>query len=150
MAIGNNELISYIKSFVLNPMGYPIYLFLNELIKRNSYTQSSTLYRITNNVTNNPVVSVEDFLDSLSSTSAIARFNFNASFDASIPRSLHVTASNLIVKLDSTNSDDQIWLEKYGSKATYVRFYMNYLTDLDSAIPLKVCDIRLVSNLKSL
>lgn len=150
MAIGNNELISYIKSFVLNPMGYPIYLFLNELIKRNSYTQSSTLYRVTNNVTNNPVVSVEDFLDSLSSTNVIARFNFNASFDASIPRSLHVTASNLIVKLDSTNSDDQIWLEKYGSKATYVRFYMNYLADLDSAIPLKVYDIRLVSNLNQL
>ncbi len=150
MAIGNTELIGYIRAFTLNPMGYPIYLFLNELIKRNNYTQASGLYRVMNSTTNNAIASVEEFLDALSPTSVVARFNFNASFDASIPRSLHVTASNLIVKLDSTNSDDQIWLEKYGSKATYVRFYMNYLTDLDSAIPLKVCDIRLVSKLNQL
>ena len=147
MAIGNTELIGYIRDFTLNPMGYPIYLFLSELIERSKYTQLGGLYRVINTITNTAVVSVEDFLNSLSPSSVVARFNFNEGYDSSRPHSLYVTVSNLIVKLDSTNSEDQIWLEKYGSSAKYVRFYMNYLTDLDPNIPLKVCDIKLVSNL---
>ena len=140
----NTELKTVIVKNLNDPRLYSLQRFLTDLIKRKSLDGGVPQYRITNTLTNQPVTSLTDLIDSIYPASLKPEVVKNA--DALGGDRLHpfrVILDNLKVTVNRYTTEDQDYFVS-GKENLKIALYINYLSDADLVLPLKVFSFRLI------
>ena len=140
----NTELKTVIVKNLNDPRLYSLQRFLTDLIKRKTQDGGIPQYRITNTVTNQPVTSLTDLIDSIYPASLKPEVVKNA--DALGGDRLHpfrVILDNLKVTVNRYTTEDQDYFVS-GKEDLKIALYINYLSDADPDLPLKVFSFRLI------
>lgn len=124
---------------------YAIQAFLTRLIARKTHGSGIEQYRIHDKVTNTAVTSLDDFITKLDPASLVADYFYYS--DGMTGDRTHPTAvnlSNFEVKLDKNSPEDSVYFSMFGAEAKNILLLLNYLSDGDLDLPLKVFEIRLI------
>lgn len=120
-----------------------ITLFLEKLIERKSFSEGIEQYRITDSVTNSKVTSLTDFIAKLDP----GTLNTDYFYDIAVQGNGHVhplavVPTNFKVELTEHSEEDVLFTRRYG-KVSRICFIVNYLSDGDTELPMKILDVRL-------
>lgn len=122
-----------------------ILIFLRDLLERKKHGAGIEQYRVKNLTTGNWITSLEDFA-SLIDADKLKMSYWRAAEKMGGDR-IHpfaVMIDNFEVMLDKNSDEDANFIITYGSTPNRIMFLMNYLSDTDPALPLKIYEIKLV------
>lgn len=140
----NTELKTVIVQNLNDQRLYSLQRFLTDLIERKTHGGGIPQYRITNTLTNQPVTSLTDLIDAIHPASMKPEVVKNA--DALGGDRLHpfrVILDNLKVTVNRYSAEDQDYFVS-GKEDLKIALYINYLSDADPDLPLKVFSFRLI------
>lgn len=129
---------------------FAIQAYLEALIERRTYGGGINQYRIKDSVTNSYITSLSDFISKLDANSLFYSYDYNCRMiDVDKTHPFILSPGNFIVELDPNSGEDSLYTSKFGEGLgqTYrynIFFYINYLADIDTTLPLKITDVRLV------
>lgn len=138
------ELKAVIVQNLNDPRLFSFQLFVTKLLERKVYGDSIPQYRITNTLTNQPVTSMADFIAAIDPASLKPEVVKNA--DALTGDRLHpfrVILDNLKVSVHRLSKEDSDYIVS-GKDDFKMALYINYLSDADVDLPLKVFSFRLI------
>lgn len=124
---------------------FSIQAFITRLIERKVYGDGIERYRIKDKVTNTLVTSLDDFIAKLDANSMRPDYYYYA--DKMEGDRVHPTAinlSNFEVHLDEHSPEDGIYFSMFGKGSKNILILVNYLSDADPVLPLKIFEIRLL------
>lgn len=122
-----------------------ILLFLRDLLERKKHGGGIEQYRVTNTTTGTAITTVDEFIAALDETAlTMSYYRFSEKMSGDRIHPFCVIPENFQVSLDSNSDEDANYTVSYGFKASKIMFLVNYLSDTDPALPLKVFEIRLV------
>ena len=126
-----------------------IQCYVQSLLERKSVTvnDSITKYRMKNIATGNDITSIDEFLAAITPDSITFGYHlYSEGMSGDRVHPLHVGLNNISVTLDPYSPDDTLWSEMVGRMVDgRISFYMNYLTDMDPVLPLKIFEVRIHS-----
>jgi len=128
-----------------DPRMFAIQAFLTRLIERKTHGDGISRYRIRDKNTNTDVVSLNDFITKISPTSLIADYFYYS--DRMLGERTHPVAVNLtnfVVNTTKNSDEDSIYFNMFGGDGTDILLLLNYLSDNDVDLPLKIYEIRLI------
>jgi hypothetical protein len=121
-----------------------ISLFINTLISRKQFGGGIEQYRIKNTDTGDYITNLDDFALAVSDTKLTIGYYFHSDKlggDRTHPMAL--TLDNLEVELNQLSGEDALYTVRYGLNAKRFMFLMNYLSDGDVDLPIKIFEVRL-------
>lgn len=122
-----------------------ILLFIRDLLERKKHGGGIEQYRVTNTKTGQVVTSVDDFIAGLDTDSLnMAYYRFAEKMGGDRIHPFCVIPENFEVTFNTNSDEDSNYTVSYGFKASKIMFLINYLSDADPGLPLKVFEIRLV------
>ena len=124
---------------------FSIQAFITRLLERKVYGDGIEQYRVKDKVTNTMVTSLSDFIAKLDANSLRPDYYYYA--DKMEGDRVHPTAvnlSNFEVTLDEHAPEDSIYFSMFGKGSKNILILMNYLSDADSVLPMKIFEIRLL------
>lgn len=134
-----------------DPRLYAIQSFLVRLIERRTFGDGIEQYRITDKKTNAPVTSLDDFIAKLDADSLFADyFYYSDKMQGDRTHPTAVNLSNFVVNLDEHSQEDSLYYGMFGRDTKHnddknILILMNYLSDGDLDLPLKIYEIRLIA-----
>ena len=138
------ELKAVIVQNLNDPRLFSFQLFVTKLLDRKVYGDGIPQYRITNTLTDQPVTSMADFIAAIDPASLKPEAVKNA--DALTGDRLHpfrVILDNLKVSVHRLSKEDSDYIVS-GKDDFKMALYINYLSDADADLPLKVFSFRLI------
>lgn len=124
---------------------FSIQAFLTRLIKRKIHGNGIEEYRIYDKVTNTNVTSLNDFITKISAKSLHADyFYYSGSMSGDCIHPFAICLSNFTITIDRNSDEDSIYFNMFGSEIKNILLLLNYLSDGDTIIPLKIYEIRLI------
>lgn len=141
---------SQIKDIIVQNLGddriFSIQAFITRLLERKVHGDGIERYRVKDKVTDTMVTSLDDFIAKLDAVSMRPDYFYYA--DKVQGDRVHPTIinlSNFIVTLDEHSDEDNIYFNMFGKGDKNIVLLMNYLSDADSTLPMKVFEIRLLN-----
>ena len=141
---------SQVKDVIVQNLGddriFSIQAFIARLVERKVYGDGIERYRIKDKVTNTEVTSLDDFIAKLDINSLRPDYFYYA--DKMGGDRVHPTVinlSNFVVTLDEHSQEDNIYFTMFGKGDKNILLLMNYLSDADAVLPMKVFEIRLIN-----
>lgn len=120
-----------------------IALFLEELIVRKEPIEEQYRYRVLNKLTGNYITSLDDFKNAIDPDSLKMGYFYNS--DVMTGDRVHpiiVGLNNFQITLKDFIPEDNKYFETFG-RITRINFLLNYLSDGDAELPLKIFEVRL-------
>lgn len=145
MLISQTELKDILDKNFADMRSTAILLFVRDLLERRKHGGGIEQYRLTNKLTNTKITTVDEFIAAIDVDSlkmSYYRFADKMSGDRTHP--FAVTVENIEVEFLKFSEEDAAYTSTYGVTASRVRFLINYLSDADPDLPLKVFEIKLV------
>ncbi len=139
------DLKDIIAQNLTDPRIYSIQSFLSRLIERKKYGDGILQYRIKDKITNTFVTSLDDLIAKLDANSLSSDYFYYS--DKMSGDRIHPTAvnlSNFIAVFDEHSEEDAIYFNMFGRENKNILLLINYLSDGDSVLPLKIFEIRLI------
>lgn len=137
---------SIIEQNLSDPRIFAIQSFLSRLIERKKYDDDIPRYRIFDVVTESFVTSLDDFILKLNAQHIFANYYYySAAMTGDRCHPISVALSNFVIKLDSNSDEDNIYTEMFGKPSDRIMFLLNYLSDSDTVLPLKIFEIKLIN-----
>lgn len=147
----NAQVASNIKNNLADERMQGICLFIDSFIKRNKPEIGIPVYRIKNKTTGNFITSIAEFIAAVSGDALKQEYPFQGE-RASGDRvtGYNVTLTNLELTFNIHSKEDEFFTNHYNYFADYDRpyqfsLYMAYVNDADTALPVKISSIRLVT-----
>lgn len=122
-----------------------IQLYIQRLLRRNRVSAGVNEYRVKNIVTGEYVTSMNEFETLMSTQDLTMSYHFNSdrmSGDRTHP--VLVVLDNLQVELNPDSPEDELFINNYGRLVNRIAFSLNYLSDGDEDIPVKIFEVKLV------
>lgn len=120
-------------------------LFINNLISRENYGGGIEQYRIYNTNTNAYVESLADFINGIDENTLVQNWSINTGLkELDKTQPTVITLSNFEVSLEKTTDEDYSFTEMYGVSTKKIVIVLNYLSDGDTILPLKIVRVKLV------
>lgn len=117
-------------------------IFIQAILKRNTFGPGVPEFRIRNKVTGNLITSLADFISAIDANH-LAFVNMRSSNrDLNMIRPFTVVLKNLEIKLMSIEEDNFISID-FGSNISSISLDLSYLNDNDPVLPLKIVNARL-------
>lgn len=124
---------------------FAIQSFLTRLIERKKHGSGILQYRIKDKVTNQFVTSLDDFIAKLDINSLVPDyFYYSEKMGGDRTHPIAINLSNFTVVLDSHSPEDAIYFDMFGREDKNILLLLNYLSDGDTVLPLKIYEIRLI------
>ena len=139
------NLVSAIQANLTDDRMYGVQLFIEKLLKRTIYGDGIEQYRVKDKVTNTMVTNLADFIAKLDANSLRPDYYYYS--DKMEGDRVHPTAvnlSNFEVTLDEHAPEDSIYFSMFGKGSKNILILMNYLSDADPVLPMKIFEIRLL------
>ena len=128
-----------------DPRIFAIQAFLARLIERKKFGDGIAQYRIKDKITNTDITSLEDFIAKLDADSLVPDyFYYSDKMQGDRTHPTAVNISNFIISLDEHSDEDALYFSMFGRDEKNILFLMNYLSDGDSVLPLKIYELRLI------
>lgn len=124
---------------------FSIQAFLTRLIERKTFGDGIEQYRIKDKVTDSWVTSLEDFIAKLDANSLKPDYFYYS--DKMTGDRVHPTAvnlSNFDIYLNEYSNEDSIYFSMFGKGMKHILLLINYVSDADPDLPLKIFEIRLI------
>lgn len=136
-----------LKSIIVNNLNdiriTSIALFLQELIERKDPIEEQYRYRVYDNVAKRYITSVDDFKNSIDPDSLKLAYFYNSDkMTGDRVHPLIANVGNFSIKLEKFIPEDNKYFEFFGP-VTRISFLINYLSDGDADLPLKIFEVRL-------
>lgn len=142
--ITKDELKTILVDNLRSPRQYGLQLFLTELLERGNYGGGIERYRVKNTVTGAYVTTLEELIAALDAEQLRPRPMFNApKLTGDRVHPAVVVVENLSVELLSYCEDDADFLQLSGSGTKKLYLYVNYVSDDDTVLPLKIYTVKL-------
>jgi len=141
----NADVKDIISQNLADPRIFSIQCFLTRLIERKTYGDGILQYRIKDKVTDTYISSLDDFIAKLDTNSLVPDYFYYS--DKMSGDRIHPTAvnlSNFIVTLDEHSQEDAVYFGMFGREDKNILLLLNYLSDGDLVLPLKIFEIRLI------
>ena len=122
-----------------------IQLYIQRLLRRNKISTGINEFRIKNLVTGQYVTSMNEFETLVSTQSLTMSYHFNSdrmSGDHTHP--VLVVLDTLQVELNPNSNEDEIFINTYGRLVNRIAFSLNYMSDSDLDLPVKIFEVKLV------
>jgi hypothetical protein len=122
-----------------------ILLFIRDLVERKKFGGGIEQYRLFNKTSGQYITSVTDFMASIDDTALTMSYFYNS--DTMTGDRVHpfkVVLDNIEVRLNPNSADDDQFTMMVGMP-NRIMFLMNYLSDADNDLPLKIFEVRLIS-----
>ncbi|NTW90601.1 MAG: hypothetical protein HGA35_01490 [Erysipelotrichaceae bacterium] len=124
---------------------FSIQAFLTRLIKREKFGDGILQYRIKDKVTNSFVTDLNDFIAKLDTNSLVPDyFYYSDKMQGDRTHPFAVNISNFTVSLDANSDEDSVYFGMFGRDDKNILLLLNYLSDGDLVLPLKIYEIRLI------
>ena len=124
---------------------FSIQAFLARLIERKTYGNGIEQYRIRDRITNSWVTSLNDFIFKLDTNSIKADyFYYSDKMTGDRIHPIAVNLTNFDVYLNEYSGEDIIYFSMFGKGVKHILFLINYISDNDPVLPLKIFEIRLI------
>ncbi len=143
---------SQVKDIIVQNLGddriFSIQAFLTRLIDRQVHGDGIEQYRIKDKVSGNWVKDLNDFIAKIDADSLHPDYFYYS--DKMVGDRTHPMAVNLAnfeVQLNEHSNEDSIYTQMFGGKGGIknILLLINYLSDVDPDLPLKIIEIRLLS-----
>ena len=124
---------------------FAIQAFITRLVERKVFGDGIERYRIKDKITGTMVTSLDDFITKLDADSLRPDYFYYS--DKMGGDRIHPTAvnlSNFEVSLDEHSSEDAVYFSMFGKGNKNILILINYLSDADTSLPLKIFEIRLI------
>lgn len=122
-----------------------ILLFVRDLLERVRHGGGIEQYRLVNKKTNAKITTVDEFIAAIDTDSLkMSYYRFAEKMGGDRIHPFAVIPENIEVQLDQNAPEDGNYTSAYGMTANKVMFLINYLSDADPTLPLKIFDIKLV------
>lgn len=147
MLLTNSDVKAVLTSNFADQRMAAISFYINRLLSRVNYGGGIEQYRIKNTVTNTYITSFSDFITAISEDHLVADYVYATeahSVDKTHP--FQVTLTNLKVELTKFSNEDNYYTNMYGNKPEGYMLVLtvNYLSDADDVLPLKIINVKLV------
>lgn len=145
MLITNTQLKSVLDANFADMRSTAILLFVRDLLERKQHGGGIAQYRVTNNLTNTKITTVDEFIAAIDTASL--KMNYYRSAEKMGGDRIHpftAVVDNLDVEINDFSDEDSVYSTSYGKGNKKVMFLINYLSDADGALPLKIFEIKLV------
>lgn len=141
----NADVKDIISQNLTDPRIFSIQCFLARLIERKTHGDGILQYRIKDKVSNTYVSSLADFIAKLDTNSLVPDyFYYSEKMSGDRTHPTAVNLSNFVVTLDEHSQEDAIYFGMFGREDKNILLLLNYLSDGDSVLPLKIFEIRLI------
>ena len=124
---------------------FAIQAFITRLVERKVFGDGIERYRIKDKITGTMVTSLDDFITKLDADSLRPDYFYYS--DKMGGDRIHPTAvnlSNFEVHLDEHSFEDAVYFSMFGKGNKNILILINYLSDADTSLPLKIFEIRLI------
>lgn len=122
-----------------------ILLFVRDLLERKTHGGGIQQYRLKNKATDAYITTVDEFIAAIDADSLkMTYYRFSEKMGGDRIHPFAVIVDNIEVELTEHSEEDSNYTVTFGMKANRVMFLLNYLSDADPELPLKVFEIRLV------
>lgn len=143
--LSNADFKDIIAQNLTDPRIFSIQSFLTRLIERKTHGDGILQYRIKDKITNTFVTSLDDLITKLDAGSlACDYFYYSDKMAGDRTHPTAVNLSNFVVSLDEHSPEDAVYFGMFGREDKNVLLLLNYLSDGDSVLPLKIFEIRLI------
>ena len=122
-----------------------IQLYIQRLLRRNRVSAGVNEYRVKNIITGEYVTSMNEFETLMSTQDLTMSYHFNSdrmSGDSTHP--VLVVLDTLQVELNPNSNEDEIFINTYGRLVNRIAFSLNYMSDSDLDLPVKIFEVKLV------
>jgi len=120
-----------------------IVLFVNALIERKAHGGGVNQYRLKNKLTGTYITSVEQFLTAIDANSLkMDYYRYSDKMTGDRVHPISVVLDNIEVELQKFADEDAYYFAQYG-ESTRLMMLINYVSDGDTVLPLKVFEIKL-------
>lgn len=125
---------------------YAIQSFITDLIERKKYGGGVNQYRIKNTNDGTYITDLAGFVSNIDPTKLEAKYNYlNDKLSGDRTHPFTVTIGNYIVELSDLTTEDEIYTEMFGNDKKVIKFFLNYLADGDTVLPIKIFQVKLTS-----
>lgn len=124
-----------------------IQLFLEKLLVRTKFVTGTSQYRLTKKSDGTPITTIAEFEAAIDANSLIMRPMMNTEkMSGDRVRPFEVIIDNIVVTLDTTlYPEDEFWTRLFGNNSNRILFVVNYVSDADAVLPLKLLDMKLIN-----
>ena len=142
---------SQVKDVIVANLGddriFSIQAFLTRLIERKVHGDGIAQYRIKDTKTDTFVSSLDDFIAKLDANSLHPDyFYYSDKMEGDRTHPMAVNLANFEVQLNEHSDEDNIYTQMFGkSPVKNILLLINYLSDADSVLPLKIFEIKLLA-----
>lgn len=142
---------SQVKDVIVANLGddriFSIQAFLTRLIERKVFGDGIEQYRVKDKVTNSWVTNLDDFIAKLDANSLKPDyFYYSEKMGGDRVHPTAVNLTNFEVYFNEHSDEDNIYTQMFGkSSMKNILLLINYLSDADTTLPLKVFEIKLIS-----
>lgn len=145
MLISNDQLKEVLDQNFADIRCTSILLFLRDLVARKVHGGGIEQYRLINTDTDTRITSVDEFIAAIDADKLkMSYYRFAEKMGGDRVHPFAVIIDNIAVELTPHSDEDAMYVSTYGREATRVMFLVNYLSDADPDLPLKIFEIRLV------
>lgn len=122
-----------------------IQLYLTELIEREKHGDGMEQYRIVNTNTGDRVTSLTDLVNQIDPDKLhMAHYAHTDRMAGDRTNPTVVILNNFKVELSAHSKEDSMYTSIYGAGDKRIMFLVNYISDGDEVLPLKIFSVRLV------
>ena len=122
-----------------------ILLFVRDLLTRKQHGGGIEQYRLTNKKDNTKITTVDQFIAAIDTDSlSMSYYRFAEKMGGDRIHPFAVLVNNIDVEMDVNADEDANYISQYGKGNKKIMFLINYLSDADPALPLKIFEIKLV------
>lgn len=146
--LSNAQLKAVLVANLTDDRIFAIQMFLTKLILRKNAPLGISPYRIQLTTTDPDtyITSLDEFIAAIDENSFDADYDrYAESMGGDRVHPFTITLTNFTVKVLDYIPEDGIYATSSSDKGLKIRFSLNYLSDADSVLPIKIFDVRLVS-----
>lgn len=125
---------------------FSIQSFISRLIERKRFSDGINQYRIKNINDGTYVTTLADFITKIDDTKLFAEYQYNsAAMSGDRTHPFVATIGNLEIELNKHSAEDEIYFTMFGQEAKKIMFILNYTSDADTVLPIKILEVKLIS-----
>lgn len=125
---------------------FAIQSFVANLIERKVFSDGINRYRIKDTNDNTYVTSLDDFITKIDVTKLKIGYHFaSEKMTGDRIHPFFVTINNLEVQPNDYATEDIEYFNMFGGNKKKIMFLLNYISDYDTILPIKIFEVKLIS-----
>lgn len=145
----HEDIATLVKTNLADVRMYAIQLFIENLLERRNYPDGVPRYRLTDLNTGQPIVDIAGFINAVTGSSIKTSYPYNGDgLQTDRITGFFVTLTNIEVQFLQYSESDLFFSQYYdftndNRNKYHISFYMGYVNDSDTQLPLKTQYVRL-------